>query len=58
MKTDIPTKPESIDDDTWQDNQRWIKLMASQAEHNRDTRDPLLYRQSTHKGLISPTQDN
>jgi hypothetical protein len=47
-------KPETIEKTIWEDNQRWIKLMSTQAEIHRHTRDPRLYRLSKGKNLISP----
>lgn len=36
------------------DNERWLKLMAEQADQHRKARDPRLYRQTSQNTLIRP----
>jgi spore maturation protein CgeB len=57
MPKDEIQKPDSVDEQIWEENQRWIKLMAAQAEIHRKNRDPRLYRVSNRKKLISPLLD-
>jgi hypothetical protein len=54
MKAEIVQKPDSISDDTWAENKRWLQLMAEQAGANQKAKDPTLYRQSSQTQLISP----
>ena len=44
-----PVKPEIVEA-----NQRWLKLMNTQADIHRQSRDPRLYRQSSKQKLIAP----
>jgi hypothetical protein len=54
MKPETVKKSDHISDSIWADNQRWIALASSESEKNRQTRDPLLYRQSSQQQLIKP----
>lgn len=52
--TTAAKKPEALDEDTWEENQRWIKLIGAEAQSRRDQQDPALFRQSAKKKLLSP----
>ncbi|MGH1485818.1 MAG: hypothetical protein ACRBCI_06310 [Cellvibrionaceae bacterium] len=54
MKTETVKKPDSIHEETWADNKRWLKLMTDQASQNQNNKDPNLYRQSSRNRLIIP----
>ena len=56
MKAEIVTKPDTIDEDIWAENKRWLKLMSDQASLNQSHKDRNLYRQSSRGRLITPIQ--
>ena len=58
METDKVTRPDLISEEVWEGNQRWLKLMAAQAEQHRQMRDPRLYRQSASQHLIQPARSD
>ncbi len=54
MQSEKVTKPKTINQETWECNQRWLILMNTQSEQHRKIRDPRLYRQSSKQQLITP----
>jgi hypothetical protein len=56
MKDKPVSRPDSVSEQTWADNQNWLQLMTKQAEQHRHSQDPRLYRKSSQGYLITPPQ--